>query len=643
MVASLRRENGVLKVDIDGKLYEPLSFKSFRPTERNISEFAEAGVKLFTLLVSGLKCHYEVPYSIYGETWFGKGKYDFTPIDEQIELFMKSAPGCYYAVMIHLDTRDWWHETHENFPRSFTHLSQAIADPEWRAATIDYLKAVVRHIEEQYGECIYGYFMLCGKGTEWFCYQDFQASHPIKEKYFKEYTGNPDAQIPSKERLNLPADVSFYDDDEVVLYQRAHAELIADTILLFAKEVQTIINHKKLLGLYFGYLFEFQNFVNDAGHLAYEKIFHSKDINMISSPASYGFREPDSTSAFMLTFKSLDANDKLYFYEYDQRTYLSQDFALEGAGYYCKTDREAVDLMRRDFMLCTSNNSALWWFDMFEGWYRSDAMMGAISDMIKITDRISAFPRKSCAEVAVIGSPEAMYGANKNNNIHDLLLFSQREGYMRLGAPFDLYSEGDMSKIDFSQYKLVVFLIPFALKTENFERVEKLKKEGKTLLWMYAPDYLNGGIDKMKKITDLEIEVMNERPSVKTGEILPSPYFFINDKDAVSIVDYDCGKMALGYKKCKDYISVYSAIGLLDAKVLREICRVAGVHIYSDTDPVYVSDRLVGVYSFVDTVLNVREDGVYEELFTGEKYEAVGGKLFVPADEYASKLFMKEE
>lgn len=643
MVASLKRENGVLKVDIDGRLYEPLSFKTFRPTEKNISEFAEAGVKLMSIVVSGLKCAYNIPYSLHGETWFGKGEYDFAPIDEQIELFIKSAPEAYFTVMLHLDTRDWWHETHENFPRSFTHLSQAIADPEWREATTSYLKAAMQHIEEKYGERVFGYFMLCGKGTEWFCFEDFQASHPIKERYYKEYTNNPNATIPSKERLNLPEDVSFYDDEEVVLYQRAHAELIADTILLFAKEAQSVIKHKKLLGLYFGYLFEFQNFVNDAGHLAYEKIYQSPDINMISSPASYGFREPDSTSAFMLTFKSLDVNDKLYFYEYDQRTYLSQEFALEGAGYYCKTDREAVDLMRRDFMLCTSNNSALWWFDMFEGWYRSEKMMGAVSDMVKITNRISAFSRTSCAEVCVICSPEAMYGANKNNNIHDLLLFSQREGYMRLGAPFDLYSEGDVGKIDFSQYKLIVFQIPFKLKEETLGKVEELKKKGKSFLWIYAPGYLNGGLDMMKKLTDMEIAVSDERPSASIGKILPSPYFFINDENAVALAKYDDGRVSLGYKKYGEHISFYSAVGLLDEKTLREICRIAGVHIYSETDPVYVSNKLIGVYAAKDTVLNVREDGVYENLFNGEKLTSRDGKLFVPSAEYASKLFMKEE
>ncbi len=641
MNVSVKRDNGVLKVDIDGKLYDPLSFKTFRPSKRNISEFANAGIKLMSVLVSGLKCAYDVPYSEFGECWFGKGEYNFDAVDRQMELFMKNSPGCYYAIMIHLDTRDWWHETHENYPCSFHYLSQVIADPEWREAASDYMKALMEHVEEKYGNVVYGYFMLCGRGTEWFSHIDFQASHPIKERYYKEYTKNPDAVIPSKEELELPPDVSFYDNPEVVLYQRAHAELIADTILYFAAEAQKVIQHKKLLGLYFGYLFEFKDYINDAGHLAYEKILHSDDINMISSPASYAFREPDSTSAFMTTAQSIDINNKLYFYEYDQRTWLSQDFALAGGGYYCKNDVEAIDLMRRDYMLCASNNTALWWFDMFEGWYSTEKMMKAVSDMADITKRLSGFHRKSAAEVVLIGSPESLYGKNKNNNIHDSLLYSQRDGYMRMGAPFDTYSAGDMEKIDFSQYKLVVFLNAFDIPDCHKKIIEKIKAEGKTILWMYAPGYLNDGLSDMKKLTDMEIETLEKRPECsETGRILPAPYFTVADEKAVSLVDYDNGRMAVAYKNCGSYTSVYSAIGLLDAELLRKICRLAGVHIYSETHPVYVNNYLFGVYAFEDTVLNVKKDGVYEELFSGEKYEAKDGKIKIPKGEYASKLLV---
>lgn len=45
MQVQLKRYNGVLKIEIDGQILEPLSFKSFRPTAKNISDFAAAGCK----------------------------------------------------------------------------------------------------------------------------------------------------------------------------------------------------------------------------------------------------------------------------------------------------------------------------------------------------------------------------------------------------------------------------------------------------------------------------------------------------------------------------------------------------------------------------------------------------------------------
>ena len=77
MQVQLKRYNGVLKIEIDGQILEPLSFKSFRPTAKNISDFAAAGVKLFSILTSGLTSMLQVPYSLYGESWIGPHQFDF--------------------------------------------------------------------------------------------------------------------------------------------------------------------------------------------------------------------------------------------------------------------------------------------------------------------------------------------------------------------------------------------------------------------------------------------------------------------------------------------------------------------------------------------------------------------------------------
>ena len=74
MDVKLQKHNGAVKINIDGNLYEPLSFKSFRPSARNISDFYKAGVRIFDILTSGIICLLGVPYSLYGESWVGDGK-----------------------------------------------------------------------------------------------------------------------------------------------------------------------------------------------------------------------------------------------------------------------------------------------------------------------------------------------------------------------------------------------------------------------------------------------------------------------------------------------------------------------------------------------------------------------------------------
>ena len=227
MNVKLTRHLGRLKVDINGKLYEPLSFKSFRPNSNNVSEFYSAGVRLFSVLTTGLTSALGVPYSLFGESWVGEGEYDFSAIDRQMDMFLKNAPDAYFAPMIQIDTRDWYLEEHPDKPNSFTHLSQIAHDEEWRLAAAEYMKAAIRHCEEKYGERIYGYFLLGGTTTEWFSHRDEEASHPIKEAGYRKWTGDDSACLPSLERFNRKGPVFLErDEDDVYRARQFHAETV---------------------------------------------------------------------------------------------------------------------------------------------------------------------------------------------------------------------------------------------------------------------------------------------------------------------------------------------------------------------------------------------------------------------------------
>ena len=632
----LTRVNGALKVNIDGEIIEPLSFKSFRPSARNISDFHKAGVKLFSILTSGITCALGVPYSLFGESWIGDHQYDFDPIDRQIELFRQNAPDSYFALMIQLDSRPWWLEEHPEAADTFRALSQTINYQRWREDARDYLQAVLTHVEEKYGDLFYGYFMLCGFTTEWFSHFDEEASHPLKEEAFKAYMGDQSISIPTLEMLNPPAKQAFLTDDKQLImdYRRFHAESISDAILYFASAAREIIKDRKLLGVYFGYLFELTGprLWND-GHLAYEKIFTSPLIDMISSPSAYGYRGMDSTSAFMVTYNTLDKHNKLYYLEFDHITNLAPP-EIEGA------------LIPGGHSKCNSVEDAL---DMFEGWFYDDKMMNTIKQMIDISYSLQDTENVSVAEILVIAEGESLYGVNKNAEINNYFLDFQRDGLSRMGAPYDTYSACDLDKIDLDKYKLVILLDAFNVKEPDV--YARLKANGRTVLWMYAPDYVNNGLAGMQSITEINIvKLIGDEDQVHTHfgtlefPLLPEPRFFIEDGDVMPLGIYpNTEKVAIGMKRFGHWTSIYSAVGNLNGSLLRNIARIAGVHIYSDDDnaPVYISSLVKAMYSRKDAVMYL-EDGEYVDMFTNETFICENGRMAVPKGEFATRLFIKK-
>ena len=676
MNISVRRENGQLGIDIGGKFYPPLAFKSFRANPRNVGEVYASGVRLFTVLSSGVISGLGVPYSRYGESWVGDGKYDFAPVDAQMEMFLANAPEGYFAPMFQIDTRPWYLDERPDCPNSFTHLSQIAGDHDFRKAVSDYLRAVVSHCEEKYGDRIFGYFLLGGTTTEWFSDYDREASHPMKEKAFREWKHDDTARLPDAERLERPGPVFLSAEEEDVREARQfHAELISDLILSCAKTVNAVTGHRKLLGLYYGYLFELGTpRLHNAGSLAYEKIFTSDEVDMISSPSSYGYRGLSDPSAFMVTARSLEARNKLYFLEFDHRTHtvpmqISEEIDVNdrntifktgifpGAENKCASETDSINLMYRDFLLCQANNAALWWFDMFDGWFRSEGMLDAIRHMTEIDRALAGYEKHSAAEVAVFAEGGAsMYRVRKSAPIASACLNGFRRTLAEAGAPYDLYSTFDLHSLPgLDRYRFYIFLNAYEISKETRRALSEIcEKDGKTVLWLYAPDYAadaENAASRMTAVTGIRTE---ESPSscgklVWDGQPLfdaAEPNFIVTDPDAEILARYENGLPAIAEKTLDGWNSVYSALYRLPTSLLTALYRKHGVFVYSDNPRVYtyVNSAMLGVYNAADAdaEISVPADGVYRDRIGGGTYASENGVLRLPQKALRAYLLVRE-
>lgn len=689
LVAKVVKVDGVQKIRINDQLFEPLAFRSFRPEARNISEFYQAGVRLMSILSTGQNCTLDVPYSTFGEMWIGPGQYDFSKFDRQMELFLEHAPEAYFNVMLQIDTKDWYLKARPEASNTFWNLVEMAGDPQWREDTARFLRDALRTIEGKYGHKVFAYSLFCGSSTEW--YTNSQGNgrpeaeiryHPLKEQSFRRFMKNDTIRLPRAADYFRTSNGVFRDPmrDRLALdYWRFHHEIIGDVILYFAGQAQEMLEHRKLLGLYYGYL----NTLNGTrllheGHLGYERVWRSPDIDMIFSPARYGPpRRFDGASGYLTTVDSIALSGKLNIQEIDHTTHIAptrveNGRVIPGGGDKLADAFQTRMVLRREFALTRVKRTGMWWFDFFGGYYYAEPLMKEVANMVRVGRRLKDVSMRSVAEVAVFGDVGSMFYASSLAPLSDDLLVQPPDALARLGAPFDIYTLSDIENpaLPLDQYKLVVFLNAFTVSQERRDFIEKhIKAQGRTVLWIYAPGYISGNgfsIESMRELTGIRLaehDGVDSRIQVKNIDVFSRlstvppfgfssklfPLFRLDDPDAKVLGAYaTSGAAALGYKKLPGHTAFYCAAGNIPAAIYREIARAAGVHIYYEgNDPVYVNSRLIGIHQQKETGHVLNFSGAMtarlEELFDGGFVQVRDGRAMLPAAPGEMKLYLIDD
>lgn len=680
MQTKVVKKNGVPYIAVDGNVIDTLAFKSFRPTANNVSDFYKAGVRIFHAYVSGLTSALKVPYSQFGETWFGDGDYRFEALDKQIKLFADSAPDAYIFINVHLDTRQWWLDQNPGRANSFTHLSQVAADEKWRKDTADYLKALIRHVETYHDNRVLGYFLLGGYTTEWFSQFDYEETHPIKQEAFRKYMNDPAVEIPAREQLEQPEERVFLDpqaDKNMIRYRKFHNELISETVLYFCHAAQEELQHKKVLGVFFGYIMELMGKgIWNRGHLANDMVYRSPDIDLIATPSSYQFRSYDDASAYMILCDTLELNGKMYFDSFDHMTFMVPQLehntrricgdnevmkAMGQLSIYRKdllaTREQTIHGIRREFMQRMARRCGMWWFDMLEGWFYDDGLMEEIARLAEKSKALMEKQRHSVSQIAVFVSCESLYYVNKMSKLNTELICNQRDALARMGAPYDLYSLNDIDRVDADQYKLFVFLDALYLTEDQRVYINRvLKGGGRSLLFIGACDYVSDAdtsLDRVSALAEMELGILDQDEiTVNAGNSTygyaepKAPTMYVRDEKAERLGTYEVsGQCALARKVLADCTVYYSALGNLSHQVLKQIAREAGVHIYTESGiATYINSTFVGVYNTKDafTTVTFPAEDTYRELFSGKTYTTQNKQIILPTGESPAQMLVLE-
>ena len=561
----------------------------------------ELGVKTRCFFASNTINRLGGGYCEYPPIWTGEGEYEFEHLDEQMEEMNATFPDGNLICMVDLNT-PWWLSRKLFRFDSFTDIVSACCSPRWKKMTMQWMKDFLAYSEAHYGDRIAAYLLCAGSTTEWL---DHRHGYPTMEK---------EMLWPNwcKERgLDYgPSGLTFAALHEAVFENKIYDpateqvkvdwwrftnDVVAEALLEFAHEARAMLPEGKQIGAFFGYFWCGNTVVAD-GHLEYERVYASPDLDFFVSPGSYSNRKIGGGSGSQTMFGSAMLNGKRFLHEIDFRPH---DFGQKMKGKMSdikawNSVEEDIAGNMREACFALINHASYWWFDMWGGFYDDPHLRERIGEMEKIQERFRDDLSPSAAEILFIGDPQSVYYLREQDPLCSAGAESLRNRLSQIGAPIDCYSFNDMEKLDLSRYKVImlpqVFLIDEA--RARFLR-EKVCAEGRTVLFSYAPGIIDG-----KTLDPSRVSAWAGVPFVS---------------GAAGFTETPMGGWTSAYAYDPNAFTT---------EVLRGICERAGVHFYTeDCNPVFANERLLSIHCMeggMRTVSLPRKAAKVVDLFSGE-------------------------
>lgn len=588
-----------------------LAYRSFHTPINTIEKFRREGYDTVCVFPANTLNSIGTPYSQYPPTWLWYDKTDFVPFDKMVEDTTLAMPEAKLICMIDLNAPTWLaHNNELSVCDTYNNLGNAIHNPIWIETTENYLNCFVRYADEKYGDRIVAYLLACGSTDEWYDRSNGSDTAERREAWRKYQIsrGKPDpVDIPAlsvRERMQHENMLRDPKKDAIALdYWRFCSESIADTIIRFAGDTRKIIGKKAEIGAFYGYIID--NNRVDCGHLAYEKVLDCPDIDYLISPGTYEDRQIGGGSGFLIPNGSATVRGKKLFHECDQRTHTYSPFIDSHRSFrfsHWENEAETIAGIKREAALAMIKHTHLWWFDMWGGFYEGEQVMQTLRKVKQLWDTITPLPKQDVCEVCMIVDPDSAYYLNHHRKDTGWVNSHTRNKLSRLGAPYEVYSFGDIPKIkDLDQYKLIVFPSLFEITAEKQRILDTyVLKNGRNILWLYAP-----GI-----VTDGTLDTEN------CGKFCGIPY----------------GQKGLEYKKFQGYTSwyLYNSEELTSA-VLKSLAESAGVTCnVKEEIPVYAAGDLLAIHTKAGGTITVTVDKKYsyaEELYTGKRVCVENGQF----------------
>ena len=482
---------------ISGERTPAMAYTTYFEERSCCADFADAGYRIF--FVNASFTTLPINSAATGFSPFRVGVFedmehpDYSEFEREVYRSLAACPDAVIFPRINVSMPKWWIEAH---PEETTLTAkggrrEALFSERFRADGAALLIRFIEHVKaSDYAHRIGGWQICGGQTQEWF-HHDLAGSLSTAAKapfakWVKEKYGAEDTALPSPEDFIYDG-VAENKNECAKRYSLFSNEAVAETIDHFAKTIKEQTGFEQIVGTFYGYSFESNNTVLFGSH-ALRCLIDSENLDFFSSPNAYTQNRAFGIDwSDMMPVDSLKLHGKLAFVECDIRTHLTCAIQEVRPGEYPDdiyktkdgksvwagppTRELSVSALRKCFAHQITKGSAIWWFDMWGGWYDDAALMSELANMKKLYDAEN--PQCSASEIAFFAD-ERGYANLFSRSPHLQAIRDTRTNMGNIGAPYDTFMVEDAEQI-LRRYKAAVFAFP--VPSECGKRAMALCKE----------------------------------------------------------------------------------------------------------------------------------------------------------------------
>ena len=634
MKSRIIRKNEIFLLEVDGQALPMYGYMSYQPEKACYEDFKEAGVRLFFTAVyagdrginqnSGIRPFRE-------GFWKGYGSYDFSVAERDFRRIIgNSRPGEIYLIpRLMVEPPAWWEDENPGelcLDAQGTPVHQSYCSEKWKRDTEEMMEAFRGWLDDSgFADYVPGWHIACGNTEEFLRpnhhpmqYTDYSPcalrtfrrwltrryadTDALNRAWHTAYTSFDDARFasPAQRMFGSAAGGALHDpafEQQAIDTYAFLNEVNAQAAVDLCAAAKRVTGGNLVIGAFFGY----STAGTEEGHHAAHIVFENDAVDFLASPFMYTDNRASGVDwGFPGSVESAMLHGKPWFMEADVRTCLSEPIsrcmphadpvvnrAYDGPVWLGPdTVESSLGQMTKALARVLTHNTAVWWFDMWGGWYDHDEFRRFHRRARELYEEYShAGGSKNAAPVAVF-LDDAFFNRISPIEGYAWMYHELSKKLGHTGTPYRLFLFEDFEKIDPADYRLALFG-PVAKAEWTLPRLDALRKWKSDSRILVFLDALN---------TDTA-----PASGIRTGESglerLPG--------DAQTAADA-AGRITSILRRHAEYSVFCTAERTPSSDLLRRLILAAGGQIFTfGGDAVYAGEKYLAVHAASDGIKRI--------------------------------------